>query len=65
MIDGVCRIGLLCCVIWIGVSSADDMVMQLFPNRPVNYVNEKFISFSISPAALERIFVEKRFANEH
>lgn len=55
------RISLLFCAIWISVCRADDIVMQLFANRPINYVSDKYISFSMSPADLVDIYNDKRF----
>lgn len=55
------RIAFLFGAIWMTVCSADDMVMQIFPNRPINHVSDKFISFSMSPADLLDIYKNQRF----
>lgn len=53
---------LFCATIWISVCSADEMVVQIFPNRAINYVSDKFISFSMSPTDLVDIYNNKRFS---
>lgn len=55
------RIAFLFAAIWMTVCSADNVVMQIFPNRPINYVSDKFISFSMSPADLLDIYKNQRF----
>lgn len=55
------RISILFCAIYvITVCSADDMVMQIFPNIPINHVSDKFISFSMSPTELMEIYKNQR-----
>lgn len=61
MVLNLGRLAVLFGAIWMTVCSADDMVMQIFPNRPINYVSDKFISFSMSPADLLDIYKNQRF----
>lgn len=55
------RISFLFCAVWITVCCADEMSVQVFPHRPINYVSDKFISFTMSPADLVDIYKNHRF----
>lgn len=55
------RISFLFCAIYVcTVCSADEMVMQIFPNIPINRVSDKFISFSMNPTELIEIYKNQR-----
>lgn len=39
-------------VAWIALCSGDDVVVQMFSKKPINYISEKYISYSIDPTEL-------------
>lgn len=44
---------------WISVCSGDDVVVQMFSKKPINYISEKYISYSVDPIELLEMSKEK------
>lgn len=39
-------------VAWIAVCSGDDVVIQMFSKNPINYISDKYVSYSVDPFEL-------------
>lgn len=50
-----------CFIAWISICSGDDVVVQMFSKKPVNYISEKYISYSIDPIELLEMSKEKEW----
>ncbi|XP_031633339.1 uncharacterized protein LOC116347073 [Contarinia nasturtii] len=49
----------LCFVAWVSRCSGDDVVVQMFSKKPINYISEKYISYSIDPNELLEMSQER------
>lgn len=42
----------LCFIAWISVCSGDDVVVQMFSKNPINFISDKYVSYSVDPVEL-------------
>lgn len=46
-------------VAWIAVCSGDDVVVQIISKNPINYISDKYVSYSVDPIELLEMSEEK------
>lgn len=49
----------VCFVAWATVCSGEDVVVQMFSKNPVNYISDKYVSYSVDPIELLEMNEEK------
>lgn len=42
------------------LAGADEVIIQVFSKKPVNYISEKYISYSVDPAELLEMSTDKQ-----
>lgn len=49
----------VCFVAWATVCNGEDVVVQMFSKNPVNYISDKYVSYSVDPIELLEMNEEK------
>lgn len=51
-------------VAWIAVCSGDDVVVQIISKNPINYISDKYVSYSVDPIELLEMSEEKEWVEQ-